>query len=156
MTETEKSQIWIPVLTFLNTEQQDSTVLDERTMIQIVRKVSYTLSFLNEVENMQTFNNPLVMTQFYNTKFICDFDMRWYPFDTQRCTLLLKMHGDSFVDLLKENLDYSGPKDLMMYFIKDRLFKTETISGVLAIKVEIVLGRRLLSILMTTILPSSF
>ena len=124
LTEAEKSQIWIPVLTFLNTEQQDSTVLDERTMIQIARKGSYTLSFLNEVENMQKFNgadNPLVMTQFYNTKFICDFDMRWYPFDTQRCTLLLKMQGDSwkFVDLLKENLDYSGPKDLMMYFIKD-------------------------------------
>ena len=100
--------------------------------------------------------NPLVMTQFYNTRFICEFNMQWYPFDTQRCSLVFRMQGDSwkFVDLLKEKLKYSGPKDLMLYFIKDQSFKTVTVSGVRTIKVEIVLGRRLLSILMTTILPS--
>ena len=159
LTEAEKGQIWVPVLTFLNTEKQDSTILDEKTKIQIARRGSYIQSSLTEAENMQKFSgatNPLVMTQFYNTKFRCDFDMRWYPFDTQRCSLVLTMMGDSgkFVDLVKKNLEYSGPKDLMLYFIKGQTFKAKTEFGVQVVKVEIILGRRLLSIIMTTVLPS--
>ena len=159
LTEDEKSQIWIPYLTFLNTENQDCTVLDEKTKIQIAKKGSHIFSSLDEAENIKKFSggrNPLVMTLFYNINFICDFDMRWFPFDTQRCSLIIITQGDSgkYVELIKETLDYSGPKDMMLYFIKDQQFKKGTIKGGKAIIVEIVLGRRLFSIIMTTILPT--
>ena len=159
LTEMERNLIWIPILTFINTENKDSTVLNEKTNIQIDRNGSHVKSALSEVDNLYKYyggNNPLIMIQFYNTRFICDFNMLWYPFDTQRCYFVLTMQGDSwkFVELLRETLRYSGPKDLMLYFIKDQKFKSVTLSGVQAIKVEIVLGRRLLSVLLTTVLPS--
>ena len=159
LTESEKRQIWIPVLTFPNTRRLDSTVLNEKTQIQISRKGAFVKSPLSEAENMQKFsggNNPLIMTQFYNTPFICDFDMQWYPFDTQRCFLVFRMQGDSwkFVNLLREKLNYLGPKDLMLYFIKDVTFESVNEAGIQTLKVQIVLGRRLLSILLTTIIPS--
>ena len=28
-------------------------------------------------------NNPFVMSRVYDVDWICDYDMRWYPFDTQ-------------------------------------------------------------------------
>ena len=46
--------------------------------------------------------------------------MARYPFDTQLCTMLLEMEGNSgeFVKLVPESLAYLGPKDLTQYFIR--------------------------------------
>ena len=57
-------------------------------------------------------NNPQKM----NTRI----GMPRYPFDTQACAMVLQCEGNSgeFVQLVVEQLDYLGPKDLTQYFIR--------------------------------------
>ena len=45
-------------------------------------------------------HKQMLMTQ-YTIKFMCDFDMRWYPFDTQLCYMNVSLEGnlDIFVNL---------------------------------------------------------
>ena len=60
-----------------------------------------------------------------------------------------------FVDLSVLNLEYSGPLDLTQYFIKKKTFsgKTEA-NGMKIVFVDIYLGRRLLSIILTVFAPT--
>ena len=65
--------------------------------------------------------------------------------------------GDSleYVNLVKENFTYSGPIELMQYFIKRTEMVDEVmIDDIQMIKVEVLLGRRLLSIMLTVYFPT--
>ena len=64
--------------------------------------------------------------------------MAWYPFDTQNCSKDFVVHKFSrnLVDLLVQNLNYSGPLELTQYFIKKKVFQdrpeeegTDTLCG---------------------------
>ena len=62
------------------------------------------------------------------------------------------------VDLISGVLDYSGAIDLPQYYVKDLTVvdKFSTNEAELGVKVEIVLGRRLLNQLLTTFMPTTF
>ena len=62
------------------------------------------------------------------------------------------------VDLISGVLDYSGAIDLPQYYVKDLAVvdKFSTNEAELGVKVEIVLGRRLLNQLLTTFMPTTF
>ena len=94
----EKQQIWIPVLTFENTEDKPITEVDKKTSITVRKLGSFSLSNVDDMENQQFFqgkDNSMTMTRFYNIRFICNYEMQWYPFDIQRCQLKLAMLGRS-------------------------------------------------------------
>ena len=60
-----------------------------------------------------------------------------------------------FVGLLAHNLEYSGPLELTQYFIKKKVFlKRVDDKGVEILQVDIYLGRRLLSIILTVFAPT--
>ena len=59
-----------------------------------------------------------------------------------------------FVNLIKYNFTYSGPTELMQYFIKKTVMVDQVIDGMQMVKVEVVLGRRLLSIILTVYFPT--
>ena len=46
----------------------------------------------------------------YNTAFICDYKMHWFPFDTQTCymDLVMRSNADRFVELEPDLVDYTG------------------------------------------------
>ena len=52
-------------------------------------------------------------TWFYLLRFLCDYDMAWYPFDIQLCQLNLVMKGKSgdFADLGKKKTRTEGPEN---------------------------------------------
>ena len=45
--------------------------------------------------------NPIIMSRVYDIEFLCDFQMQWYPFDTQTCYMEFRLEEGmaSFVDL---------------------------------------------------------
>ncbi len=57
----------------------------------------------------------------YTHDFICNYDMRLYPFDTQRCFVNLLMRYDlrDYVELVANELQMEGPRDLIQYVVKD-------------------------------------
>ena len=52
----------------------------------MIRKGSYNHSDMSNSENIYEYSgaeNPLTLNRLYMTKWICAYDMQYYPFDTQ-------------------------------------------------------------------------
>ena len=151
----EMEYLWVPKLVFYNTKERLETVVDEKTSMYVERKGNFT-----RAKNKLVFKaseNPLSATRFYKINFICNFDMAWYPFDTQKCSMNFVMdNGDQdLVDLSVGNLEYSGPLDLTQYYIKKKTFLERTDEkGMKIAFVDIYLGRRLLSMILTVFAPT--
>ena len=75
--------------------------------------------------------------------------MAWYPFDQQTCHVEMLLDGvlDNYADLLPGLLEFSGPKELTQYFVKNIQTKA-------AVVVSITLGRRLLGTFLTIFFPT--
>ena len=83
--------------------------------------------------------------------------MAWYPFDTQICSMNFVVgKGDQdLVELSVHSLEYSGPLDLTQYYIKKKTFIQKIDDkGVQMVSVDIYLGRRLLSMILTVFAPT--
>ena len=124
--------------------------------------------------------NPMTSYRIYNTEFLCDYELQYYPFDVQDCHMYFRMKNGnaSLVNLksgqLFENkilakeslmtpfvvsgvLNYLGPVDMTIYFI--RSFSIEAVDlnhGYQGIKISIKLGRRLLGKSHTFVLLAIF
>ena len=151
----EMEYLWVPKLVFYNTKERLETVVDEKTSMYVERKGNFTRAKNKLV--FKSSENPLSATRFYKINFICNFDMAWYPFDTQKCSMNFVMdNGDQdLVDLSVGNLEYSGPLDLTQYYIKKKTFLERTDEkGMKIVFVDIYLGRRLLSMILTVFAPT--
>jgi hypothetical protein len=114
----EMESLWVPNIVFFNTEKRLETVVDEKASMSIKRKGNFTA--LKNKLSFEGSENPLTITRFYKTNYICNFDMAWYPFDTQKCSMsfVVEKGSQSFVDILVDNLEYSGPLELTQYLGK--------------------------------------
>jgi hypothetical protein len=91
---TEKQGIWVPKLVLSNTEEKVSTKNDEKAFTLARRESAYDFSDGSMLDNAFVFEgekNPFVLSRVYNVDWLCEYDMRWYPFDTQSCTMLLEV-----------------------------------------------------------------
>ena len=151
----EIESLWVPNIVLYNTKDRLKSLVDEEAKMYVQRKGHFTVAKNKLV--FQGSENPLSISRFYRTNFICDFDMAWYPFDTQKCSMDFVIEKDlqNFVDLLVQNLNYSGPSELTQYFIKKKVFLDRTDDeGLKILFVDIYLGRRLLSIILTVFAPT--
>ena len=87
----------------------------------------------------------------YVVDFVCSFDMTYYPFDVQDCTAEIEVAKEGrIVSLVKNSLKYIGPSDVMQYVVTETTgFKKDD-----RIVFKISLGRRLMSVILTTMLPT--
>ena len=75
--------------------------------------------------------NSIVLSRVYSIKFYCEYDMAWFPFDVQTCTIQLVMDGvlENYADLVPGTLHFSGPKELTQYFVKSFIIKEDKIQN---------------------------
>ena len=94
LSEAEKDDLWVPTLTFINTANQKRSKKDNNSLVTVARLGSLERSGLDEERNIYIYKgeeNPLHVSRVYSTKWLCNYDMTWYPFDTQvGCVLLIK------------------------------------------------------------------
>ena len=139
LTTDEKEIIWKPVIVYDNTKFKDITQTDERTLAVITQYGNFTRSSPSEAVEAYYFKgdeNAITFSRIYATPFICKFDMAWYPFDIQLCTMDLKPDGNTgeYVDLWKQSFEYRGSKELSVYFIKDSRFLEVEFDGIRSLK----------------------
>lgn len=156
----DKDKLWIPQAVFYNTQYKDETTDDEKAFVIVDRLGPSRPSPIQQLQNTHYYkgqDNPLTISRVYTSSWICDFDMAVYPFDTQRCLVKFTMKGNSgnFALLQTDTLRYLGPIDLTQYFVKGSSFSLlEASDGLEGLQVEIILGRRILSQILTTYLPT--
>ena len=83
--------------------------------------------------------------------------MRWYPFDSQTCFIVILIKGNSgkLVTLVDDLIRYTGPKELTQYFVKNVGMEIRDFCQMSAVLVvSITLGRRLLGTILTIFLPT--
>ena len=113
----ELNKIWLPVVVFDNTAKSQRTINDAKAFTAINRMSKGTGSDSSISEDIDIYKgseNKISMSRIYNIEFFCDYDMRWYPFDTQICFMVLKLGGgaDKLVSLSPGDLEYLGPEEL--------------------------------------------
>jgi hypothetical protein len=157
----EAHQIWTPKLVFENTEDKIQTTMDDKTTV-LVRTFNVSDFDISDKTNNEAVkqyageDNVLVMSKFYNLEFQCEFQMHWYPFDSQVCHADLGIVKDQekFVHIQSELMQYNGPNDLTQYFIKGKRQVSIKRDNRGLVQIELVLGRRLLSLILTIFLPT--
>ena len=165
----EKSLIWTPVMVFDNTDKKTLTVTDDESLITVLREADFVrtpISVLDNVHHFQGTENSLELSRVYEESWICDYAMNWFPFDTQKCSMVFTATKQmmSFLDLVENGHTNLGPTELTQYFIrrtvmkkiminKDKIVKKRKIAKS-AIELEVVLGRRLLGNFLTIFLPT--
>ena len=82
---------------------------------------------------------------------------RWYPFDTQVCTIKFQTSKDLniFVNLITDSHSYRGPVELTQYFVRRTdLFMKKNSDGNDVVVFELALGRRLTAVTLTAFMPT--
>lgn len=84
---------------------------------------------------------------------ICIYNMRWYPFDSQKCTLKM-FHTEDSITLKPTYVNYSGPMELTQHIVKDVSICSMSIEDRPGIIVEVTLGRPLLGNFLSVFMPT--
>ena len=158
LTMDEQLSLWSPTLVFWNTKQQLRTVNDKNTLAIITQEGNGTIIGKETNEDILVFRgseNSILLSRVYSIQFDCEYNMAWYPFDIQTCSIHLVMDGvlDNYADLLPGILDFSGPKELTQYFVKNYELKKDRIQTKSAVTVSMTLGR-LLGTFLTIFFPT--
>ena len=116
--------IWVPSILFFNTRDHLTSKNDDQTFITVSKRENGTLMGPAHNEDTMVYKgsrNELMLSRVYEVNFICIYDMQYYPFDVQICTIDMIMAGstDMFIDLRPGKLHYSGEKDLSQYYVMD-------------------------------------
>ena len=89
-----------------------------------------------------------------STNWICYYDMRWYPFDTQRCSMQM-VHYEETITLIPLSVNYTGKKELSKHTVIGVYICSMSIKQGSGVIVEIILGRPLFGTILTVFLPTS-
>ena len=161
LTDGEKMGIWIPKIIFKNTKATETSIIDKNSIIRVLPGENFTFSQTDVTHHQNIYifegsHTKLEMSRFYETEFLCLYHMEWYPFDTQTCTLdfTLDTTSTSFVSLDAGHLRYTGPVELLQYFVRNTSMKALHTEEQRGVRVVVVLGRRLLSNVLTVYLPT--
>ena len=91
LSEDEISRLWLPLVVYTNTDQQETTRLGDGnwewgTYVSVKREGAFNRSGYETVDETEIFKgeeNTLSMTQSYTHEFQCIYHLGRYPFDTQ-------------------------------------------------------------------------
>ena len=88
----EINRLWLPLVIYTNTDQQETTRLgccvEWSTYVLVKREGDFRRSELEDLDEAELFKgeeNSLLMVQSYTHKFQCPYQLHTYPFDTQVC-----------------------------------------------------------------------
>ena len=86
MQDSNQPAIWVPVLIFTNTANSDHTIMDSKSSLTVEKVSNYTKSTLDQLEEVAYYEgkeNPVTFRRMYKKEFSCNFQLYFYPFDSQ-------------------------------------------------------------------------
>ena len=99
---------------------------------------------------------PLLFPKILFCRFLCDYELKWYPFDIQNCILVFQVTKSSSpqIRLISKDLNYLGKKTLTQYQVMKTVMEVETIGDSLQLVIKITLGRQLLGTVLNIFIPT--
>ena len=85
-----RQSIWIPPLVFSNSKNNDILTNDEKTIISILKMSQPKFNDPNNLHKATIFEGSETVIEYareYQKIIICNYDLHYYPFDYQICTI---------------------------------------------------------------------
>ena len=98
----------------------------------------------------------MLLSRDFTLKFKCDFNLQYFPFDTQSCMILINANikVKNFVQLTPTHLEYTGPRDLLNFEVIAWHAEIDKTESDVHIRNYIVLKRKVAQIMVTVYFPS--
>ena len=153
--------LWFPKIILANSIDIPVVPNDEEGKILVRRNGSFTMSDEHDLHETAYFSgatNPIHFTRNINGKFKCDFNLRFFPFDTQNCFIAFTAGNTvrNFISLYGDSLTFTGKTILATFDVIGCEFESNSGNMDLDLKVNIVLKRQIGQTLLTIFLPSIF
>ena len=118
-----RQNIWIPPLQFTNTPKR-ALLNDEETTISIIRTGSYKLNDIYELHEARVFKGDENMVRYsrnYQMDFKCEYELAFYPFDTQKCNIEMEIPEffENYMDIFPNETGIIGSSKLEQFWITD-------------------------------------
>ena len=152
-------KLWVPHIIFKNTEKNYESKIDEKSIILVKKQGNKSLAPIHEIEEIAYYKgseNSLLYSRDFYHRFQCHFDLHDYPFDTQVCSILMKMPHkvENFVDIFPKQLKYTGQLQMAEFNILKLDMRKGLASKQFDVEVKFILKRRIAQHLLSTYLPS--
>ena len=154
----DREIIWFPWVVTSNIENSKKCVrtdIPEILEVKINENSQYTRSPLTELNNAFLFSgseNPIFQEWSWTCEFLCQFDYRWYPFDTQNCPIILNYTNQLDIHFHSK---YVGPIDLVRYYFHASSYCKIDKNGRDGLFIDFIFKRPVLNNLITLFLPTS-
>ena len=156
LSDADKEKMWIPYTVFQNVKDYKSTDRLDTLRISPSGEFKYEKGSKEDLMNYRIFSgseNVLNYEREFNAEWSCDFNVAWFPFDSQVCFLQL-YQDESEIVLRPVAVDYSGPTLLSQHYFKSVKICLHRFRQKPGIVVEIQLGRPLVGSMLTIFLPT--
>ena len=159
----EEETVWFPEVVFENVASDEDwmeiALSKEYNVVRDIEEDDIDPMGVTAIDNTFMFSgkeNYHFLNKEFTILWICQFNMMWYPFDTQTCAMQFKIVNKfaDFVDLNPQHLAYSGPMDLTQYVVKSSVMCRASIGDYEGVEVNISLGRPLISNILTVFIPT--
>ena len=157
----EKNQMWTPWIVFDNLESiNDYQKTDELDilLVEVGENFTYRVDDKTNKRVTRLFSGSENMIKYamqLSIRIICNFDLRFYPFDKQTCSLHMHQSDDSVL-LEPGFIEYLGPLDLQTHQVHNAfLCTTKSARKNLVLKAGITIDRPLFSTILNLFLPTS-
>ena len=118
-----QNEIWLPPLYFSNTIGNVPILTDDSKTVKVLRQgesIYNDVSELNEGHIFSGEENGLQLKTQYEQTFKCLFELSKFPFDTQYCTVNIKIPHEirNYTQLKTKGLTYSGSSNIFVHVNK--------------------------------------
>ena len=156
----DQAAVWFPTMAFDNIPSHDAEIemlLSVRYYIIRNPENTFQPSDKTDMENSFMYtgtDNKHHLKKEFTVLWICNYQLSWYPFDTQTCSMKMRSQHPGLVDLNPGDIFYSGPKALSQYVVKSTKMCRAMIGSVEGVVVDITLSRPLISNILTVFIPT--
>ena len=159
MSSDDMKIMWVPWSVFHNIEhlnEAKNTGTKEILMIIPSPGFKFTRSDKTNFQNTRIFEgseNAIYYENEISVNWLCHFNMAWYPFDSQICSLQM-FHTEASIAFNPVSVAYFGTKQLPQHYYKFVAMCSHNVSNRPGVIVEVHLGRPLLGSILTIFLPT--
>lgn len=151
LSSNDQEQIWTPKLGFTNALGPFQTTVDDLTTGILVREANpldEDITLSTEAMLFSGRDNAILLTREYYQDYACNFDLLYYPFDTQMCEMVFEVQGktDNYVRLAKDGvrgIEFLGGRTLVEYEIQLEDLQFASVQNISRAIVKFVFRRRM-------------
>ena len=156
-----KRNIWFPKILIANSKDNVEVPNDSQSKIRVRMNGNLTMSSKEIPRESALFNggeNHIIYSRQFSEKLKCAFDLSFFPFDTQTCSISLNAGNEerNLVKLVGDKVEFTGNKKLATFDVLKAELDSENKAGDIDVKVNVILKRQISQHLLGIYLPSLF